>query len=87
MVGPEQPAELCSFWQKQALPFLGLPDPEHRVLRLYGQPWKLFRLGRLPAQVVIDPDGLIGALRYGRSMADIPEVAATLAEIEALQKA
>jgi peroxiredoxin Q/BCP len=35
--------------RRDYLPFIGLPDPGHRVLKLYGQEMKLFKLGRLPA--------------------------------------
>jgi len=42
------------------------------VLKLYGQEVKLFKLGRLPAQMLIDTSGLLRYVHYGHSMADIP---------------
>ena len=57
---------------KEALPFIGLPDPDHRVLKLYGQETSLFKLGRLPAQMLIDKSGLLRYVHYGHSMTDIP---------------
>ena len=35
----------------------GLPDPKHSVLKRYGQEIKLFKLGRMPAQVIVDKQG------------------------------
>ena len=45
------------YWQKNELPFIGLPDPSHTVLKRYGQEVNLFKFGRMPAQVAIDKTG------------------------------
>jgi peroxiredoxin Q/BCP len=55
------------------LPFIGLPDPTHSVLKLYGQEVSLFKLGRMPAQVLIDKAGVARFVHYGHSMSDIPK--------------
>jgi len=72
VAGPEKAESFRDYWAKEKLPFTGLPDPEHRVLKLYGQEVKLFKLGRLPAQVLIDKSGKVRFVHYGHSMADIP---------------
>ena len=72
VVGPEDAKGFAAYWEKESLPFIGLPDPEHRVLKLYGQEVKLFKLGRLPAQMLIDQAGKVRFVHYGHSMADIP---------------
>jgi len=72
VVGPEKADAFRDYWIKENLPFIGLPDPEHRVLKLYGQEVKLFKLGRLPAQMLIDKSGKVRFVHYGHSMADIP---------------
>ena len=72
VVGPEDQGAFARYWQKEALPFVGLPDPEHRVADLYGQQVKLLKLGRLPALIVIDKTGQIRHQHYGNSMRDIP---------------
>ena|SRR5512145_238469 len=72
VAGPEKPEAFRTYWEKENLPFVGLPDPEHRVLKLYGQEVKLFKLGRLPAQVLIDKSQTVRFAHYGHSMADIP---------------
>ena len=72
VAGPEKDEAFRDYWDKENLPFIGLPDPEHRVLKLYGQEVKLFKLGRLPAQMLIDQAGKVRFVHYGHSMADIP---------------
>lgn len=72
VVGPEGPEAFKDFWQKNGLPFVGLPDPEHRVLKQYGQKVNLFKLGRMPSQVIVDLRGQVRFVHYGHSMMDIP---------------
>ena len=79
VVGPEDARAFADYWEKEALPFVGLPDPKHRVLKLYGQEVKLFKLGRMPAQVLIDKAGVARFVHYGHDMQDIPENAEILA--------
>ena len=72
VLGPENAESFQKYWMKEALPFIGLPDPEHRILKLYGQEVSLFKLGRLPAQMLIDKSSVLRYVHYGHSMADIP---------------
>jgi peroxiredoxin len=72
VVGPESADAFASYWQKNDLPFIGLPDPKHTVLKLYGQQIKLFRFGRMPAQVLVDRMGVARFVHYGHDMSDIP---------------
>ena len=73
VAGPENAEAFKNYWAKEKLPFIGLPDPEHKVLKLYGQEVKIFKLGRMPAQVMIDKSGKVRFVHYGHSMMDIPE--------------
>ena len=72
VVGPEDARGFATYWQKESLPFIGLPDPKASVLKLYGQEVNLFKLGRMPAQVLIDMAGMARFVHYGHSMSDIP---------------
>ncbi len=72
VVGPEDAGSFRKYWEKENLPFVGLPDPGHTVLKLYGQEVKIFKLGRMPAQMLIDRSGMLRYVHYGHSMADIP---------------
>jgi peroxiredoxin len=82
VAGPEKAEAFREYWAKENLPFIGLPDPEHLVLKLYGQEVKLFKLGRLPAQMLIDKFGKVRFVHYGHSMADIPANQEILSLIE-----
>jgi len=73
VVGPEDANAFEAYWTKNDLPFIGLPDPKASVLKLYGQEVNLFKLGRMPAQVIIDKSGTARFVHYGHSMSDIPE--------------
>ena len=72
VVGPEDAKAFTAYFEKEALPFIGLPDPRSSVLKLYGQEVNLFKLGRMPAQVVIDKAGVARYVHYGHDMTDIP---------------
>jgi len=84
VAGPEKAEAFKNYWGKEKLPFIGLPDPEHRVLKLYGQEIKIFKLGRMPAQMLIDKSGKVRFVHYGHSMSDIPENKELLDLIETL---
>lgn len=73
VAGPENAEAFKNYWEKEKLPFIGLPDPEHKVLKKYGQEINLFKLGRMPAQLMIDKSGKVRFVHYGHSMTDIPE--------------
>ena len=79
VVGPEDARAFESYWDQHDLPFIGLPDPKAGVLKLYGQEVNLFKLGRMPAQVIVDKAGVARFVHYGHSMSDIPENAEVLA--------
>jgi len=73
VVGPENGKAFEAYFRKHDLPFIGLPDPSASVLKLYGQEVNLFKLGRMPAQVIVDKRGIARFVHYGHSMADIPD--------------
>jgi len=73
VVGPENADSFQMYWEANKLPFIGLPDPTYSVLKLYGQEVNLFKLGRMPAQVIINKQGIASYVHYGHSMSDIPE--------------
>ena len=84
VVGPEDAPAFGRYWVDNQLPFVGLPDPEHRVLKLFGQEVKLFKLGRMPAQVLVDRSGVARFVHYGHDMSDIPKNAEIFESIDAL---
>ena len=73
VVGPENAKAFSKYFKDNDLPFVGLPDPKHTVLKRYGQEVNLFKLGRMPAQVIVDKAGIARYVHYGHAMSDIPE--------------
>jgi peroxiredoxin Q/BCP len=73
VVGPEDSKAFEDYWRTNKLPFIGLPDARASVLKLYGQEINLFKMGRMPAQVLVDKAGIARFVHYGHSMSDIPE--------------
>ena len=86
VVGPEDKAAFEDYWNKNDLPFVGLPDPDHRVANIYGQQVKLLQMGRMPAQVLIDKSGRIRYRHFGNSMADITDNRQILALLDELNQ-
>jgi peroxiredoxin Q/BCP len=84
VIGPEDQKAFRDYWEKQDFPFIGMPDPTHSVLKLYGQEVNLFKLGRQPAMAIIDKKGIVRFVHYGHTISDIPankDVLSTLANL------
>ena len=73
VIAPHGTTKVKTYWGKENLPFIGIPDPDGTLGKLYGQEWNLIKLGRMPAQFVIDRKGSIAFVQYAKNMADIPE--------------
>jgi len=85
-IGPEKPHAFADWWREHKMPFPGLADPEHRVSKLYGQEVRIFKLGRMPAQLIIDRNGMIRYKHYGASMKDIAENSELLSRLDELNR-
>lgn len=83
-VGPDGPEEFRRYWADNQIPFVGLADPKHKVANTYGQEVNLLKLGRMPALVVVDADGVIRYRHYASRMSDIPENAEVLGVLDRL---
>jgi len=86
VIGPEDSAAFADYWGQNDLPFIGLPDPTHSVLKLYGQKVNIFKLGRMPAQVIVDKEDIACYVHYGHSMSDIPKNKEILEILDKLNK-
>ncbi len=82
VIGPEGPRRFKKVWEEEQYPFIGFPDYKHQVADLYGQKVKLLKLGRMPAIIIVDKQGLIRHVHFGDDMADIPENEDLLAVLE-----
>jgi peroxiredoxin Q/BCP len=87
VVGAEDARAFAAYWQENNLPFTGLPDPKGSVLKLYGQEINLFKLGRMPAQVIVDKAGMVRYVHYGHDMTDIPPNEEILSLLDGLDQA
>lgn len=85
-VGPDGHNAFRLYWQAEKLPFVGLADNLHEVADRYKQEVNLFKLGRMPALVVLDKRGLIRYQHYAASMADIPENRLVLDELDKINR-
>ncbi len=85
-IGPEAAKPFADWWHEHEMPFIGLPDPEHLVSKLYGQQFKLLKLGRMPALLIVDRSGVIRFAHYGNSMSDIPDNTGILARLDELDR-
>jgi peroxiredoxin Q/BCP len=85
-IGPNPPATFERYWRNEKIPFIGLPDPDHRVALQYRQEVNLFKLGRMPLNCVVDANGFIRYAHYGASMKDIPSNEELLEVIDELNK-
>jgi len=85
-VGPDTVNTFQNYWVKENIPFIGLPDPDHSVAKIYKQEVNLFKLGRMPLNCVLDLDGRMRYVHYGSSMSDIPDNETFLNVIEQLNK-
>mgnify|MGYP006299736525 CR=1 FL=1 len=72
-VGPDSREEFQKFWDRKDMPFIGLADPDHQVAQKYDQEVNLLKFGRVPAQMIVDKDGILQFVHYSNSMSDIPE--------------
>ena len=73
VIGPEKAKKFREYWKEKDYEFIGVPDEKKSILELYGQQVKLLKLGRMPAQMLVDKEGDLRYIHYGHSMKDIPE--------------
>lgn len=73
IVGPDNKESFYKFFISNECTFIGIPDAKNSILKNYGQEINIFKLGRMPAQILIDKEGFARFVYYGHSMSDIPE--------------
>lgn len=84
VIGPEGPRRFKQVWDEQQYPFVGFSDYRHTVADLYGQEVNLTKLGRMPAMLIVDKQGIIRFAHFGDNMADIPRNEDVLALLDQL---
>lgn len=74
VVGPDGPDAFRSYFEREKLPFRGIPDRGGTLLGLLGQEQNWIKFGRLPAVLAIDPEGRVLARHMSRSARDLPDL-------------
>jgi peroxiredoxin len=86
VIGPDGPRAFKRYWEEEKMPFPGCTDIGSKVADTYQQEVNLFKLGRMPADIIIDRAGIIRYMHYGESMSDIPQIQQLLVVIDSLKK-
>ena len=86
MVGPDSPGAFKKYWSKHEIPFIGLADPKHSVADYYGQQVSLWKMGRMPALMIVDKKGRVRFTHYAENMRDYPTLEEMYAVLEGLSK-
>ncbi len=85
-IGPEEAGPFTEYFHRESLPFIGIPDPAHKIASRYGQKVNIIKFGRMPAMVVVDREGRVRYRHYGDSMSDIPKNEDILALLDDINK-
>jgi len=83
-IGPDSLVKFVGYWKENNILYIGLPDPQKKVSKIYKQEVNLFKLGRMPLNTVVDCEGFIRYIHYGYSMSDIPDNETLLGVIDEL---
>ncbi len=73
VVCPERVGAVEKFKAINDTTFDMVSDHTHQLAKEYGQQFKLLKLGRMPAQLLIDKSGALIFKHYAQSMKDIVE--------------
>ncbi len=73
VVCPENMVRVEKFVAKQPLEFDLVADPQHVIADRFKQQVKIFKLGRMPAQIILDKDDKHVFEHYASSMTNIIE--------------
>lgn len=81
VVGPDTKQAFADYATRSGLPGLAVADPDHTILKLYGQDVRLLKFGRMPAAVLVGDTGRVAWVHYGADMKDAPSASDILAHL------
>lgn len=84
-IGPDGPRAFKRYWSDAKIPFPGCSDIGSKIAQKYAQEVNILKMGRMPAEFIIDLSGVIRYVHYGDSMSDIPTVDKLLEVIDSIQ--
>ena len=44
VIAPHETEKVMAYWEKENIPFAGIPDPDGKIGKLHGQEWNLIKL-------------------------------------------
>lgn len=80
-MAPDKPDALRQHFEKERIPFEGIADPSQAVLKAFGQQYRWYLMGLLPAMVAIAPEGEIVWRHYAKSPSDLPDIGEALSAL------
>lgn len=80
-VCPENEDKVISFKEKNNISFDLLPDNTHEIAKRYSQQFRILKLGRMPAQIILNKDLNKVFEHYSDNMKDIIKNEEILAEL------
>ena len=83
-IAPDTLEHAQSYFQRQDIPFPCLADPDRLVYRQYDVKSAPASLGQRPGLFIVDREGVVRYAHLGRQMWEIPSLAETLRELDAL---
>lgn len=86
-VGPDGLEQFKRYWQREEIPFIGMPDPENTVAKMYRQEVNLFKFGRMPMNCIVDTEGYIRYIHYSANRMDYPDTEIFFNVIDELNRA
>lgn len=86
-VGPDALEPFQRYWEREHIPFIGMPDPDHTVAKMYRQEVNMFKFGRMPMNCIIDTEGYIRYIHYSANRLDYPDTEIFFSVIDELNKA
>ncbi len=73
VICPEKEEKIKKFLTKKPMELTFIADPTHTIADHYNQQVSIFKLGRMPAQILIDQNGNKVFEHFAKSMTDIVE--------------
>ena len=86
-IGPDGATAFKLFWATNKMPFIGLADPGHSIAEQYEQEVSLWKMGRMPALMIVDKKGHIRFEHYAENMRDYPTLEEMLEALDLLSPA
>lgn len=83
-IAPDTPEHARDYFQRNAIPFPCLADPDRQVFRQFDVKSAMVSLGQRPGLFIVDGEGIVRYAYLGWQQWEIPSVDDTLRELDSL---